>query len=457
MMLDELPNNHEIECALIGTLFAYPDELEDTAAKITPDCFYWQANRIIYNTMLDIYRQHASLSATVVKAELEAAKMLDDIGGGKYLGEVINCAMLSGSIPEYCRLLLDLYQRREAMQTTMRAYQELGRKDPERPAAKVISDMEDRLYSITQDQKTNQLLTMEQAVRIALDDIERAYNNPGIQGIPTGLNSIDNILKGLNKGALYILAGRPAMGKSALAMNITTHAAANGHHVMFCSLEMPAEQIIQRMIASETMISTQKMSSGDVSADQAKELMMAGSKIRSLPITWNDKPPLTSFSLLSQARRVRPDLIVVDFLQLMDGPSEYRGQRVQQITEISRNLKLMALQLDIPVIALSQLSRGVEQRENKRPMLSDLRESGSIEQDADVVMFVYRDEYYAMNSAPQKIGAESDANFQKREAAHQERLEESKGKAEVIVAKHRGGAVGTANLKFAAARTTFYE
>ena len=353
--------------------------------------------------------------------------------------------------------LRDLWQRRQMIWKLEGLIEDLQEEtDPEATVDKDIESLEGFLYDLTQE--TEKKGPNQEGMMSALRGIEAALKSGGVVGVSTGFSSLDQILGGFAKQNLIIVAGRPSMGKTSLALCMA-ELIQQSIPTLFCSLEMSAEEISCKRLSLRTNIPTTKMREGKITPDEQR-LLMDNSTPGNLWI--DDTPALSCDKLLARARRLKKEqnigCIVVDYLQLMQASKDARRQgAVQATTEISKKLKAVAKELDLPVIALSQLSRAVEQRENKRPVLSDLRESGSIEQDADSVLFVYRDEYYLEREQPSRYDRESDEKWAERLGSHNDRLEQAKGKADVIVAKNRHGKIGTATLKFTGMTTKFEE
>jgi len=370
---------------------------------------------------------------------------------------------------EYGKAIYDLALRRSLIQIGEETVENASHPDTELTATEQIENMEKALFSLAESgQVESGFIPFAKSINMAVESIEAAYQRDGkITGVATGMGQLDELLGGLHKSDLIILAGRPSMGKTALATNIAFNAArryvkairdgedvhlSGGAVVGFFSLEMSADQLAGRMLSEQANIPSEKLRRGQLSADQFRDLVAASAELEELPFYIDDTPALSISGIMSRARRLKRQhglsLIVIDYLQLARPSGRQRNDnRVQEISEITQGLKALAKTLDVPVLALSQLSRSVEQREDKRPLLSDLRESGSIEQDADVVMFVYRDEYYHERREPEHGTAEHQQ--------WQERGERIRGIAEVIVGKQRHGPPGVARLHFNRETTKF--
>ena len=407
---------------------------------------------------------------------------LADIGGAQYLAHLVNAAVTIINAEHYGRTIHDLYLRRELITVGQDIVTEAFEHDLDDPATEQIERAEAKLFELA---SSGQAEGGPREFRIALTSAitmaQAAFKRDGkIVGVATGFTDLDKKLGGLHPSDLVILAGRPSMGKTALATNIAFNAAKayqpargpdgridltkqaeDGAVAAFFSLEMSAEQLATRILAEESGTSSDKIRRGDVRARGFRQIRHGLAAALAVPLYIDDTPALSVAALRTRARRLKRQhglgLIVIDYLQLMR-PSTARGgseNRVQEISEITRGLKAIAKELNVPVLALSQLSRAVEQREDKRPMLADLRESGSIEQDADVVMFIFREEYYLSRSEPIRRPEESDQKFNERYESWQQRSEAAFGMAEVIIAKQRHGPIGSVKLHFEAETTKF--
>jgi replicative DNA helicase len=402
---------------------------------------------------------------------------LADIGGAQYLARLAESAVTVINAADYGRVVHDLYLRRELIGLGEDIVNDAFRQDLDDRAPEQIERAEQRLFDLANTgQAEGGFRAFSAAMTNAINDAEAAYKRDGkIVGVGTGFRDLDKMLGGLHPSDLVILAGRPSMGKSALATNIAFNAArayrpalgpdgrrvaAEGAVAGFFSLEMSSEQLAARTLAGESGISSDRVRRGDVGRVEFDRFVQASHRLQTLPLFIDDTPALSVSTLRTRARRLMRQqglgLIVVDYLQLLRPSVQVRTleNRVQEISDITRGLKALAKELGIPVLALSQLSRAVEQREDKRPLLSDLRESGSIEQDADVVMFIYRQEYYDARE-PTKHSGEDDGKFNDRYQQWRDDLEKIHGLAEVIVAKQRHGPVGAIKLHFDAETTRF--
>ncbi len=464
--LETAPHNLDAEQALLGALL-YDNEIYHRVADwLRTEHFYDPVHGRIYETAADLIGKGSLADAVVLKTHFEQDDGLREIGGATYLAILIESAADSAAAPEYARIIYELALRRELI----RLGDEMSRTahtDNEMAARQMIERIEQQLFVLAEEGSSSKgFVSFKQALADAVDTAAAAYERDGgLSGISTGLQSLDRTLGGMHPSDLIILAGRPSMGKTALSTNIAFDVARNyqfeiqpdgtkkttkGGVVAFFSLEMSAEQLATRLIADYTGIPGFMIRQGTIDSTQYEEIRDAVLEIQSLPLFIDDTGGLPIAALAARARRLKRthglDLIVVDYLQLVTSSKAGEG-RVQEISDVTQNLKALAKELDVPVIALSQLSRQVENREDKKPQLSDLRESGSIEQDADVVLFVYREAYYKEREKPREDTPEY--------LAWEEEFRRIEKLAEVIIGKQRHGAIGTAKMAFDGARTKF--
>ncbi len=391
-----------------------------------------------------------------------------DTDAQTYLGDLVDGVISVSDAPNYAEVIHEAYLRRELVRLSDHITHDAQNPDLEKPAMTQIEAAEQYLFNLAEtDQSENGLRAFELVLSETVKMAEAAAQNDGhLSGVSTGLTSLNNLLGGMQRSDLIILAGRPAMGKTALATNIAFHAATTTRTgeeavpVAFFSLEMSAEQLGMRILAERSEIDSESIRRGKLSSPEFMGLVAASEQIARAPFYIDDTPALSVSQLASRARRLKRTsglgLIVIDYLQLLQAQLGSKPEnRVQEISNISRALKALAKELDVPVLALSQLSRAVEQREDKHPNLADLRESGSIEQDADVVMFVYREEYYLNKNEPARKETETEEKYNQRYELWQERLAQANGTAEVIIAKQRHGPVGVANVGFEGRLTKF--
>lgn len=427
------PQNLEAEEAILGAVLTNPICLNKIADLITPESFYKPANRMIYEAVLDLFGKNQAIDIVTVSERLSETDKLEQIGGRAYVNDLALNVVTTANIEYYAKIV----QEKAIKRNLINAGSEIVEMAYENNSMETTLDNAEKLiFNIAQQKATTDLVPIEELVLKSYEQIEFRYNHRDeLIGVPTGFYDIDMMTSGLQKSDLIILAARPSMGKTAFALNIAQNVALRANKaVAIFSLEMPKEQLVQRMLCSEAEVDTQRLKTGLMQAKDWEKLTTTMNVFAEAPIYIDDCAGATVMDIRAKCRRLMMEtkelgLIVIDYLQLMSGSE--KEDRFQQISSISRGLKTLARELGVPVIALSQLSRAVEQRNDKKPMLSDLRESGAIEQDADIVMFIYRDEYY------------------KKEES------ENRGKAEVIIAKHRNGPVGNVELLFQANITKF--
>jgi replicative DNA helicase len=420
------PQNLEAEEAVLGALLIDPDAIIRVATILKTGDFYREKNGWIYDAALALHERREPIDFLTMCDELDRREQLDQIGGAGFITSLINAVPTSIHAEYYARIVERTATRRRLIEAAGQiaglAYQEADDVD------EVVDRAEQVLFGVSERRVSRELVPIRQVLSDYYDRIEYLTRHRGeMIGIPTGFTDMDKLLGGLQRSDMVILAARPSVGKTSLALSIA-HNAAKKHNqrVAFFSLEMSNEQVVQRLISAETGINSQRLRRGEIAQDEWGRFMKATSDLAESLLYIDDTPGISALELRTKARRLHAevgiDLVVVDYLQLMRG--DFRSEnRVQEISSISRALKGLARELNVPILALSQLSRGVEARTDKRPILSDLRESGALEQDADVVIFIYRDELYNENT-------------------------ERKNLADIIVAKHRNGPTGTVTLFF---------
>lgn len=462
------PCNLEMEQALLGAILV-DNEAINKLVSLEPQHFAEPLHERVFETAKRLIERGQLAVPATLKTYLESDEGLQAVGGAAYLGRLAETAVPSFYVEEYGRTIYDLSLRRSLIDIGEETAARANASDAELPAIQQIEETEQSLFSLAESGQTGSgFQSFHASLTKALVEIEAAKASGGsISGVATGLSDLDNLLGGLHKSDLLILAGRPGMGKSALATNIAFNAAKRYHNaekagedpkksggavVGFFSLEMSADQLATRILSEETKIPSEKLRKGKYGESDFQALARAATLMEDLPFFIDDTPALPISSILSRARRLKRQhglsLVVIDYLQLARPSGRQRTEnRVQEVSEITQGLKAMAKTLDVPVLALAQLSRAVEQRDNKRPLLSDLRESGSIEQDADVVMFVYREDYYHALRQPTQDTPEH--------LEWQEEGERLKGKAEVIIGKQRHGPTGMVDLRFNSETTRF--
>ena len=471
------PYNAEVEQALLGAILRNNRAYEAAADLLRPMHFYVPEHQRLYEHIKKLIDKGQVASPATLSHIAQGDEILREAGGTAYLYELATNVVTVLNASDYAKTIHDLHLKRELIglgeDIVNDAY---DNQDMDFTADKQIEKTEQRLYDLaTTGEVDRTVKSIDFAAKAALMMAEQAFSRDShIVGVTTGLRDIDDRLGGLHKSDLLILAGRPAMGKTALATNIAYNAASaykkivtddgreieEGGVVLFFSLEMSAEQLAGRLISTCAGVPSDKIRRGDIQQEEFERVVVASQELGRLPLYIDDTPALSITGLRQRARRVKRQyglhLVVVDYLQLLQGPPEKRmDNRVQEVSEITRGLKTLAKDLEIPVQALSQLSRQVENREDKRPQLSDLRESGSIEQDADVVSFVYRPEYYLEKETPEQRPNEAPDKFEERRLRHEQLLVEKRNVAEFIIAKQRHGPVGTVELFFNGELTLF--
>ncbi|MDD4706285.1 MAG: replicative DNA helicase [Bacilli bacterium] len=438
MIERKVPQNLEAEMAILGSSFLTNYAFDKVCEEITPEMFLSVPNRRIFEAIYDLHQNKIPLDSATVKNEIEKKGSIESIGGIEYLSEVIDSVITAANIDYYIDIVREKALRRKLIEVTNQissnAYNE------EEDTNDLIDDAEKKIFSVTKQRKAGEFKTIGEVIRNTQEHLERlAKNKADITGIATGFYNFDKLTSGLHENELIIIAGRPAMGKTAFGLNLAINSAINSKKpVAIFNMEMGAEQLALRMISSVGNIEMNKLKTGKLEHNDWKKVNEAMSQLGETDIYIEDASGITVSEIRAKCRRLAISdkglgLVVIDYLQLIQGSSKYLGNRQQEVSEISRSLKTMAMELKIPVVALAQLSRSVELRENKRPIMSDLRESGSIEQDADIVAFLYRDDYY--NRAPQ------------------ERTDTSL--TELIIGKHRNGSTGTIELLFEGNKSNF--
>lgn len=472
----ELPRNIEAEGALLGALLIDNRVAEDIQLRLKPEHFFEPVHGRIYEAILKLLDKNMVASPVTLKPMLDHDPALKDLGGSAYLVQLTTSGAAVIGARDFAQQIYDLALLRQLVEVGRELVENaLDTSEDVDPKAQVEA-AEVALYRVSEGEgEIGSVKNFLQASTMAVQMAERALNSGGhLSGITTGLTSLNEKIGGLHGSDLMILAGRPGMGKTSLATNIAYNAADRwlrdegdgipreknmGAKTAFFSLEMSADQLATRILAEQSGISSEALRMGKVSRAEFQNLSRAARNLQELPLFIDDTPGLSIAALRTRARRLkrRHDIgfIVVDYLQLLQGSSKSGDNRVQEISEISRGLKTLAKELNVPVLALSQLSRAVEQREDKRPQLSDLRESGSIEQDADMVWFVFREDYYVAAHEPKRPTDQDDAKVHEDYAKWAEKMERIFGLAELIIAKQRHGATGKVRLRFEAKTTKF--
>ena len=456
--LNESPQNLEAEQTVLGSVLV-SNEIYDEIPDINEESFFNPVNRKIYKIINDLMSKGLLANPITLKNFFSNEDELSDIGGSEYLVKLTKFSTSKLQIKYYANLLHDLKIRRSLIDISRETLDEALNKNSEINAEQIIESAEKKLFDIAERGKFNKsYIEFKEALVETIAMASSAYKNEeGIVGVPTGLRDLDNMLGGLHKSDLVIIAGRPSMGKTALATNIAFNAAKRilekqkKSSITFFSLEMSSEQLSTRILSEQSRITSSNIRRGKINQDEFEKFIETSKNLENLPLFIDDTPAITISTLSNRARRIKRlhglDLIIVDYIQLMKSGNYRNEGRVQEVAEITQGLKAIAKELNVPVLALSQLSRAVEQRDDKKPQLSDLRESGSIEQDADVVGFVFREEYYLEKLEPRAGTAEH--------VEWQEKMSLIHGQAELIIGKQRHGPTGIVRLEFESAFTKF--
>jgi replicative DNA helicase len=427
-----LPHNIEAEEALLGSLLIDSEAISKVGTFLKPDDFYFDKNRMIYAVYLDLYNRRQPGDFVLICDELERRSQLDVVGGAAYLTSLVSSVPTAAHAEHYARLI----ERSSLMRRLIDAASKIAAIGYEEPSDTdaALDKANQILFAVAKRRVAKGFVTLGEALKDYFDELDKLHQNKGdISGVPTGFRDLDQVTRGFNKADLVIIAGRPAVGKTSFALSIALGAAVKYKvPTAIFSLEMSAEQLVQRLLCGEANVDMQRVRSGYIDDFEWHRISEAFGTLSEAPLFIDDSGGLTANELRIKARQLKTEedvgLIIIDYLQLMQGSG--RENRVQEVSEISRGLKMLARELGVPVLALSQLSRAVESRQDHKPMLSDLRESGSIEQDADIVMFIHREELYNPNT-------------------------ERKNIADVLLAKHRNGPTGTIPLRFFANQTRF--
>ena len=433
-----LPNNLEAEESVLGACFLSKYALQKATENLTEESFYSERNAKIFSTMLSLQDEKTPIDLTTVTTYLKNKKELNDVGGVEYLTEVMNFVPTASNVDYYIKTVEETAILRNLIETATDIASEGYRTDE--TVNEILDNSEKKILNIVKNRKSSEFRTMKDVLAKTQSDLERlSKRKEPITGLATGWYELDRLTTGLHENELIIIAARPAMGKTAFALNLATHVAmTQDKSVAVFNLEMSAEQLAQRIISSVGQLDGFKLRTGQLMNNDWKRISEAVSQLSDTNLVIDDTPGITIGEIRAKCRRLASSekglsLIVIDYLQLISGGKNYGANRQQEVSDISRSLKTLAMELNVPIIALSQLSRSVESREEKRPMMSDLRESGSIEQDADIVMFLYRDDYY------------------NKEA----RTEDNNSISELIIGKHRNGPTATIELLFKKNTSTF--
>ena len=454
--IKELPNNIEAEQSIIGSILLSNEIFDEISLILKGKYFYDPMHKKIFDAIEKLI--YSGMLANPITLKNVFEKQQDDINIPEYLVKITKFSSSSRQAIEYSKIIYDLYVKRELIKISENMIDAAKLNDIEQNGKAIIENYEKKLFDLAEKGSFgSSLIKFDDAMKQTIEMASNAYKNEeGIVGVPTGLTDLDDRLGGLHKSDLIIIAGRPSMGKTALATNISFNAArkiqesGRKSSIAFFSLEMSSEQLSTRILAEQSRIKQNDIRRGKISEDQFDKFIETSKDICELPLYIDETPAISIAALTNRARRIKRleglDMIVIDYIQLMSA-SNYREGRVQEISEITQGLKALAKELSVPVIALSQLSRAVEQRDMKKPQLADLRESGSIEQDADVVMFVYREAYYLEKQEPRPATVEH--------AEWQAKMNEVINLAEIIIGKQRHGPTGNIMLEFEAMFTKF--
>jgi replicative DNA helicase len=455
----KLPSNLEAEQALIGSVMVNNDIIDEVSNIVNSNKFFDPAHRKIYEVIENLNNKGMIANPITLKNFFEKGENLKEVGGVEYLVKLTRFSSSSRQAIAYAKVVHEMYVKRELIDISSNISEESFGADDNKSAENIIEEAEQSLFQLAERGNFSQsYMKFNQALDQTIEMATLAMkSDQGIVGVPTGLSDLDERLGGLHKSDLVIIAGRPSMGKTALATNIAYYAAKKIHDnnektsVAFFSLEMSSEQLSTRILSEQTRIQSNDIRRGKATEEQLNRYIEASRDIYDIPLFIDETPAITISALSNRARRMKRlfglSLIVVDYIQLMRTSSNRMDGRVQEISEITQGLKALAKELSVPVLALSQLSRAVEQRDDKIPQLSDLRESGSIEQDADVVMFVYREQYYLERKQP-KLGSIEHAEWQSK-------MNDILGLADIIIGKQRHGPTGNVQVEFEGQYTKF--
>ncbi len=453
----ELPNNIEAEQAVIGSILVSNDIFDEISTIVSSINFYDPMHQKIFEAIESLIYKGMLANPITLKSYFEDEK--DDLNVPEYLVKITKFSTSVRQAVEYSKIIYDMFVRRELIKISEQTIDSAKLNDLETNGQTIIENSEKLLFDLAEKGSFNSsLVKFDEAMRQTIEMASAAYKNEeGIVGVPTGLRDLDDKLGGLHKSDLIIIAGRPSMGKTSLATNIAFNAAeklqdsGKKSSIAFFSLEMSSEQLSTRIISEQARISSNDIRRGRISDDQFDKFLETSKNISELPLYIDETPAISIAALSNRARRIKRlfglDMIIVDYIQLMRGTSFNKDGRVQEISQITQGLKAIAKELAVPVVALSQLSRQVEQRDDNKPLLSDLRESGSIEQDADVVMFVYREAYYLSRKEPRAATVEH--------AEWQAKMNEVAHLAQLIIGKQRHGPIGNITLEFEERFTKF--
>lgn len=428
MMAKVPPQSLEAEQSVLGAMLIQREAISKAVDLIRTEDFYRESHRKIFGVIVGLFEKGQEADLITVSEALKATASLEQVGGLAYLTELTGLVPTAAHVEYYAKIVAEKALLRNIItvstEIAAQAY------EPGQEAQELLDDAERQVFTLGQRQGSTPFLPLKEILFETLENLEQNYGKNGVTGIPTGFRDLDHMLSGLQPSDLVVIAARPSMGKTMLCLNMARNVALNHNlPVVIFSLEMSREQLAMRMLCSEALVNSQSLRNGTAADEDWQRLSSALGRLGSAPIFIDDSPLLTVLELRARARRLKAEhqlgMIIIDYLQLMDARGSRQENRQQEISTISRSLKALARELKVPILALSQLSRAVEARQDKRPMLSDLRESGAIEQDADVVGFIYREDYYNLNAAP-----------------------EDQNVAEIVIAKQRNGPTGMIKLSF---------
>ena len=455
----ELPNNIEAEQSVIGSILVSNDILDDVSPIINYTKFYDPIHQKIFLAIENLISKGMLANPITLKNYFENDKNLIELEGHEYLVKITKFSTSLRQAIEYAKIIYDMHVRRELIKISEATIDNASNKNIDLPGEKIIEDSEKLLFDLAERGSfSKSFIKFDAALNQTIEMASKAFKSTeGIVGVPTGLTDLDDRLGGLHNQDLVIIGGRPSMGKTALATNIAFHAAKNiqdkglKSSVAFFSLEMSSEQLSTRILSEQSRIKSNDIRRGKISEEQFDKFIETSKNISELPLYIDETPAISIAAISNRARRIKRlfgcELVVVDYIQLMRATNIRNEGRVQEISEITQGLKAIAKELNVPVLAVSQLSRAVEQRDDKKPQLSDLRESGSIEQDADVVMFVYREAYYLERKEPRPATVEH--------AEWQAKMNEISNLAEIMISKQRHGPTGNIKVEFESMFTKF--
>ena len=428
-----MPQAIEIEQCVLGAMFLSDQAVKKCVENLTPDVFFLDAHRKIFEVMQNLTEQNIMIDAPLVIAELEKRGILDNVGGTEYLTVILNSVISSSNIDEHIKIVNEKAILRRLIDVSSSIIDNAY--DGDNELSDVLENAETKILNVVKTRKGSEFKSIQDVLNRTVEQINRIVDNKGeVTGLSTGFTDLDKLTTGFHPHELIIIAARPAMGKTAFALNLATNIAqSTTKTVALFNMEMGAEQLAMRMIAAEGELDLGKLKRGELDKNDFNKIDEAVARLGNTNLVIDDTSGMTIGEIKAKCRRLASSenglgIVIIDYLTLIMGSTKYQGNRQQEVSEISRSLKTMAMELDIPVVAPAQLSRNVEQRDDKRPMLSDLRESGSIEQDADIVAFLYRDDYYQLKKGQEETSDISQSEF--------------------IVAKHRSGPTDTINLLF---------